>query len=57
MLLGVWYWTQLSQEDTQMYTRVFKTCSPIDFFYSDRPLAAMEARNAIQGSESATETQ
>ena len=48
MLIGVWYWLKLNQEDQTMYNRVFKTCSPIDFFYSDKPLQAMEARAAIQ---------
>ena len=48
MLLGVWYLKDQSQEDATMYMRVFKTCSPIDFFYSDRPVEAMKARAAIQ---------
>lgn len=48
MLIGVWFWQKFGGEDATMYMRVFKTCSPIDFFYSDKPLEAMEARTAIQ---------
>ena len=49
MLIGVWYWLAISNpEDQTMYNHVFKSCSPIDLFYSDKPLQAMEARAAIQ---------
>jgi len=46
-LLGVWYWTEQSQENALMYSRVFHTCAPIDLFYSDRPLEAIKARSTI----------
>ena len=48
MLLGVWYWTEESEENAQMYMRIFHTCGPIDFFYSDKPFQAMEARKSIE---------
>ena len=47
IFIGVWYLKCQSQEDATMYTIVFKTCSRIDFFYSDKPLEAMKARTAI----------
>lgn len=46
-LLGVWFWTEQNIENHAMYVRVFETCGNIDFFYSDKPLEAMAARNAI----------
>ena len=48
MLLGVWYWAEETPENAQMYVRAFHTWGLIDFFYSDKPLEAMEARNKIR---------
>lgn len=49
-LIGVWFWTEQSVENHAMYVRVFQTCSNIDFFYSDQPLEAMAARDALNAS-------
>ena len=46
-LLGVWYWAPESSENAAMYMRVFNTCGNIDFFYSDKPIEAMAARDSI----------
>ena len=47
-LVGVWYFAGESSENQAMYSRVFNTCGPIDFFYSDKPLEAKQAREMIE---------
>lgn len=54
-LLGVWYWTEQDTEGPQMYNRLFgQLGGSIDFFFSDRPLEAMQARDAIESCDRAT---
>ena len=47
-LLGVWYSAAETSENQAMYSRVFHTCGTVDFFYSDRPVEAIQARDAIR---------
>jgi len=47
--LGVWYWTVTDTENNTVYDKLFgKTGKIVDFFFSDKPLEAMRARDLIQ---------
>lgn len=50
-LLGVWYYAPATQENDALYRTVFET-HQVDFFYSDKPLEAMAARNQIKANSS-----
>ena len=46
--VAVWYWTKTESENDQVYNLLFgKTGNKVDYFYSDQPMEAMRARDAI----------
>ena len=47
-LVGMWYIASANLESGELWEKAFRTCGGIDFFYSDRPVEAMAARDAIQ---------
>jgi len=44
----VWYAADVFEENEVMWEDVFEPQSAVDFFYSDRPLEAMQARDKLQ---------
>ena len=45
---GVWYAADTSEESDEMWNEVFTINSKgVDFFYSDKPLEAMKARDTL----------
>ena len=46
--VGIWYCTKVAAETDQVYNLVFgKTGKAVDLLYSDDPVKAMRARDAI----------
>ena len=46
-LVGLWYAARLNPLEDDMWQQVFSAAGGVDFFFSDKPLHAMEARNRI----------
>ena len=48
--MGVWYRPANTKENQDVYDKIFgKTGKTVDYFYSDKPIEAMAARDIIQG--------
>ena len=43
--IGLWYVASRTEENTEMWQQVFKVDCCVDFFFSDKPVEAMQARD------------
>mmetsp|Transcript_13204 Transcript_13204/g.17964 ORF Transcript_13204/g.17964 Transcript_13204/m.17964 type:complete len:129 (+) Transcript_13204:519-905(+) len=53
--VGLWYAASKHTEDAAMWEKVYTTGAGIDFFFSDKPVEAIEARNRHQPKVSTAE--
>ena len=45
--IGLWYAASHETENDDLWARIFTTGDGVDFFYSDHPLEAMQARETF----------